>query len=337
LSSITTSASQAATNNPWNLNIKVATVSSGASGTLIAHGPLAIDLGALSTAADSIFNDQNTAASSAINLTGALYVDFTVATSAGNAGNSFTQQIGTFEPASAQGATGSVGATGPTGAAGTVTSVTGSAPISSSGGATPAISCATCVTFSIYPTFTTPASSSFTWVNQASASMTDISTPSGIRFAFPGAANTQISCAEKAIPSTPYTIDAGMEGFTVQGAGGIGLAVMTDGTTGATVHLNFMQSAGSTSSFTGSPAYWVGLTNSVSGGIGTSFSYYAPIQFARITDNGTTRNYYVSVDGQNFSLSYTEAHAAATKVGICGYNSNGNAAYGGTLVHYLEH
>lgn len=118
LATITTTATVAATNNIWVFNLKVATATTGASGTLITHGFLAIDIGATSAIADSVFNDTNTAASSAINLTGALFVDFTIATSAGNAGNSFTQQIGTMEPASAQGTAGVAGATGATGSGG---------------------------------------------------------------------------------------------------------------------------------------------------------------------------------------------------------------------------
>lgn len=112
LATITTTATVAATNNPWNINLKMATVSTGASGTVIVHGPLIIDTGATTATAEVVFNDVNTAASSAINLTGSLFIDFTVSTSAGNAGNSFTQQIATLEPASSQGAAGAAGAAG---------------------------------------------------------------------------------------------------------------------------------------------------------------------------------------------------------------------------------
>lgn len=118
LASIVTAATVAATNNPWNLNLKLATVTSGASGTVLAHGPLVIDIGAVATLAETVYNDTNTAASSAINLTGLLFIDFTVATSAGNTGNSFTQQIGTAEPSSEAGPPGATGATGPSGPSG---------------------------------------------------------------------------------------------------------------------------------------------------------------------------------------------------------------------------
>jgi hypothetical protein len=116
LASFVTAATVAASNNTWNINLKAATTATGSSGTLIVHGPLAIDIGAVSTVADTVYNDANTAPSSAINLTAALFLDFTVATSAGSATNSFTQQIETVEPASQAGSGGSgsgIGATVP--------------------------------------------------------------------------------------------------------------------------------------------------------------------------------------------------------------------------------
>lgn len=110
-----TTATVAATANTWNLNLKVATVATGSSGTLLAHGALAIDIGATSAVADSVFNDSNTAATSAINLTGTLYVDFFITFSAQPTTpfNSFTQQVGSLEPASAIGPTGATGPAGP--------------------------------------------------------------------------------------------------------------------------------------------------------------------------------------------------------------------------------
>lgn len=116
LATNTTTATVAATANTWNLNLKVATVATGSSGTLLTHGPLAIDIGATSAVADSVFNDSNTAASSAINLTGALYVDFFVTFSAQPTTpfNSFTQQVGSVEPASAIGPTGPAAVTSTT-------------------------------------------------------------------------------------------------------------------------------------------------------------------------------------------------------------------------------
>ena len=95
LATITSGASIAATNNGWNLQLMAGIVSPGAAGTLAVHGApgLTIDIGALPGTAATLYTDTNTTATSAINLTAALFVDFTVSTSTGNAGNSFTQSI----------------------------------------------------------------------------------------------------------------------------------------------------------------------------------------------------------------------------------------------------
>lgn len=115
LASIATGATVAATNNTWNINLKAINTATGATGTLLVHGPLAIDIGALTTVADTVYNDVNTASSATIDLTASLFVDFTVSTSAGSALNSFTQQIASVEPASSIGATGATGPQGPGG------------------------------------------------------------------------------------------------------------------------------------------------------------------------------------------------------------------------------
>lgn len=98
LASITTGSTVAATNNIWNFDLKAGTTAIGASGNLMVHGFAAVDIGATSTIADSVYNDVNTAVTSNINLAAALYLDFRVTTSSGNAGNSFTSQIAAEMP-----------------------------------------------------------------------------------------------------------------------------------------------------------------------------------------------------------------------------------------------
>lgn len=133
LASITTGNTVAATNNIFNVQLKVATTTTGATGAVITHGFVAVDLGAVATVASTVYSDTNTATSSAINLTSALFIDFTISTSAGNAGNSFTQQIGTFEPGGANGPT---GATGPTGISSPVPIIWGGDVITLTGSST---------------------------------------------------------------------------------------------------------------------------------------------------------------------------------------------------------
>lgn len=93
VSIVSTATIAAVTNNNWNLSILGYTATTGATGNLEIHGPVSVDLGALTTTADSIFNDTNTAVSSNIDLTAALFVDFTVAFSTNAAtANTFTQR-----------------------------------------------------------------------------------------------------------------------------------------------------------------------------------------------------------------------------------------------------
>lgn len=123
---VTTATLASSTNNNANISLLAYVHATGATGTLEVHGPLSIDLGALSTSADSIFNDVNTAASGTIDLTAALFVDFTVTTSTGSASNSITQRSGGIMPFAATAAP--------------VTAVTATSPVASSGGVTPVIS-----------------------------------------------------------------------------------------------------------------------------------------------------------------------------------------------------
>jgi collagen type VII alpha len=131
----------------WNLNLKAATTTIGASGALIVHGPLVVSLAPGTFAAFyQSYNDTNTGPSSPINLTAALFLDFTVASSTTliTALNSFTQQIGTLEPASQN--TGIAGATGPTGPGGAqfscaISAVSSAACTHNLGTSTPVVAC----------------------------------------------------------------------------------------------------------------------------------------------------------------------------------------------------
>jgi len=100
LVSITSGITIAASSNiSWNLSATAVTAATGATGNLEIHGPATVDLGsALSTAA-TVYNDTNTAVSSNIDLTAALFVDFTVAFSTNAAtANICTQREGVVSP-----------------------------------------------------------------------------------------------------------------------------------------------------------------------------------------------------------------------------------------------
>lgn len=120
LATVTTGATVAATNNPWNLHFIAQPTLAGASGTVLTSGFIAIDTGASSALAETVYNVPSPTTTSAINLTAALFVDFTVSSSTQPTTpfNSFTQQLADVTPGGANGATGATGATGSTGATG---------------------------------------------------------------------------------------------------------------------------------------------------------------------------------------------------------------------------
>lgn len=221
LATIATASSVAASNNPWNINLKAATSTTGASGALYVHGSLAIDIGAVSSVADSVYNDVNTTASSAINLTAALYVDFTVATSTGNAGNIFQQQIATVEPGSTIGPTGAAGPTGPTGAAGggiiapaSITTLSGTCSTTGLQLFTDALYSGAYCNGSTWQYFlagqaiTPPGtlSATYAWTAQNSSTVTQ-QTNGAWTFLYPGngSAAQNVSVYDTATPSVPFT------------------------------------------------------------------------------------------------------------------------------------
>lgn len=123
LVTMVTAATITATNNTWILAVDLGTKTTGASGNLLAKGLLTGDISALAATAAASYTDTNTATSGNIDLTAALFIDFTVATSAGSTTNSFVQLLGKMDP--------QVGAT--------VSSITGDATIISNSASTGAV------------------------------------------------------------------------------------------------------------------------------------------------------------------------------------------------------
>lgn len=80
------------TNNAASLHAHIITQTIGATASFEAHGRMDVDLGALTTAADSIFNDTNTATVGTIDATGQLFIQITGAFSGASASNSWSQR-----------------------------------------------------------------------------------------------------------------------------------------------------------------------------------------------------------------------------------------------------
>jgi hypothetical protein len=186
LASITSGATVAATNNGWNLQLMAGTSATGATGTLTVHGApgLVLDLGALTGTAATPYTDLNTGVSSTIDLTAALFLDFTVATSAGNAGNSFTENIAEVLP---QGAGGGGGDT-----------------------FTPPYVTPDSISFygPIFAVSKPPAISSLSWANQGAASATNEN--GAILMAAPTNSGDDLRALLTAYPGSPFTFTVGM-------------------------------------------------------------------------------------------------------------------------------
>ena len=90
----TTAATTASTTNSWKIDGVIGVVGSGATGTVESKWVQLVQLGAAGPLSPEQRLDQNNAASSAIDLTGVLYVRFTVLASSANAGNNVIQRIG---------------------------------------------------------------------------------------------------------------------------------------------------------------------------------------------------------------------------------------------------
>lgn len=109
---ITSGATTAAsTNISWNLRALGVTAATGATGNLEIHGPATIDLGNVISTASTVYGDTNTAVSSNIDLTAALFVDFTIKFSTNAAGaNTCTQREGVVSPGGSTSGGGGAGA-----------------------------------------------------------------------------------------------------------------------------------------------------------------------------------------------------------------------------------
>jgi len=88
----TTATTKSATNMPWKIVLWIGTVTTGASGTVEAHGVSIVTLGTVPGANSPVYNDTVSAPSPGINLTAQLFLQFTVATSTSSSSNAISQR-----------------------------------------------------------------------------------------------------------------------------------------------------------------------------------------------------------------------------------------------------
>jgi hypothetical protein len=321
LASMVSAASVTATNNGWTINLLSITTATGASGTIFTHGYTAVDIGALTSTPATVYTDTNTATSSAIDLTAALFIDFTIATSAGSTTNSFSGQTSTCQPNPSASAVTSV-------ALNSGTAQTGAANLTSSSTGTYAAlpSCTAAITGAVYwpsdsfyalrcsgstwayfgPNFpmTDPNLQSWSWVNQTSATVS--STNGGIILTGTANAGINIQGRFTTIPAAPYTVTMGaiplLQGTQYNNCG----MALRNSSSGKLVTLDLF--AGLNASVTVAPAFFIGGTKFASptganDGDYISFkgvSLNGPLIFFRFKDDNTNRTFWVSTDGVNF-------------------------------------
>ena len=274
LASITSGASIAATNNGWNLQLMAGTVSTGATGTLEVHGApgLVVDIGALPGTAATPYTDTNTTVSAPIDLTAALFVDFTIATSVGNTGNAITQDIAEVLP---QGAGGGGGGSG-TVTAPYVTLNTTAGPI-----------------FALTPPGPV---GNFTFINQGGA--TSYGANGALGISAPATATENMRILIQAAPATPYTKTAKFI-FNSQGIANTRCgSVFRESSTGKLIPYWFIASATA-----GLYSYTIDKFTNPTTYAGSS---YNPLGFASTPPNATDAFFRMADDGVNLTWSWSK-------------------------------
>lgn len=150
----------------------------------------------------------------------------------------------------------------------------------------------------IFPEVTSPVSGDFTWVNQGTATLTQLSY--GLELSAPASAGTDVHLLYKAAPSTPYSITAGFFAFlgeTNYPYCGIGFRESSTGKLvlfGLTYINNVLYLE--LDKYTDENNYSAAYTAAT---LLDDIYTYRP-WFLRITDDGSNRKVYSSPDGRNF-------------------------------------
>lgn len=152
----------------------------------------------------------------------------------------------------------------------------------------------------IFP-MTTPVNGDFSWVNQGSSTVAQTYGP--IVLVTPQGGGTNFVGRVKTAPSTPYTITAAFMPFNLGSFHyGIGLGFRESGTGEISLaYIQYNQFVGDSTI-----AYRVDNLNSatsVNGAVAGPWIGWTitPVLWFRITDNGTNRIYYTSMDGQTWT------------------------------------
>lgn len=181
----------------------------------------------------------------------------------------------------------------------------------------------------IYPTMTQPISANFTWENQGTSTVVDKTSRMVFSIEETNALDARGMIQTAALPSPPYTVTMSVAVACSLVNSAIAYLVLTDGTT-------WVCNAALLNATSGNPS---GFLTSVRKDVWTSngTSYVGPssplgvaltpsLFWMRFVDDGTSRYFYTSVNGQDWLLFLTEANTTtitATQAGIAFYNNGG--------------
>jgi hypothetical protein len=189
--------------------------------------------------------------------------------------------------------------------------------------------------FSPFPaSLTAPLSANFTWDNQGSSTVAD---KTGRMVVQVPAASSQLRALiyNTALPSYPYTIDAAIGFSGDSGDDYIMAGIILESSSGTFLHFTPNACGGNPTKI--SIWQWAS-TASVSNEQNDPAVFNPSVFFVRITDDGTTRSYYLSNNGLDYGLVNSEASGAfltPVSAGLGFYNGSNPKPVVATIYNWL--
>lgn len=192
----------------------------------------------------------------------------------------------------------------------------------------------------IYSLTPPPVVSNWTFVNQGTATKTDVADPeTGILLEdLTGNASLNYRIIKQSIVSTPFNYDAAFK-FNVTSANWVTAGFcIRQSSDGKFISFGIVQNSSVGAAWTIRIIKHSGVTD-----YGTLVNQYAPLPglgiFLRYSDDGTNRTFYYSVDAQNWAYMYAEArttYLTADEIGIQLVVNNTSAKGKLGLIHWLQ-
>lgn len=185
---------------------------------------------------------------------------------------------------------------------------------------------------------TIPLASSFTNANGGTATFATADKSNRFQVSMTGSSNggTTIAVATQnaALIATPYTIDIGlMTTFPPGSTGALTGIFLSDGTK----YLAFYAGVSSGAGKIFIDSYTVRTSGTVVNKLNINTATISQPIWLRITDSGTTRNYLISPNGQDYTVAFSEptnTFLTPTATGICQFYTGGQSVKA-AVQHYL--